>query len=94
MFNILDKHALEHSDLATLFTTLIECYCYANNSKKATQIVNNAYKYLKDTNYEGEIQLAEAKIAVYKNDSKSALKILNEIRSNQDVFIKVNFTCF
>lgn len=54
--------------------------------------MNNAYKYLKDTNYEGEIQLAEAKIAAYKNDSKSALKLLNGIQPNQDVFIKVSFT--
>lgn len=56
--------------------------------------MNNAYKYLKDTNYEGEIQLAEAKIAAHKNDSKNALKLLNGIRSNQDVFIKVSFTFF
>lgn len=74
-----------------MFTTLSECYCLLNNSNKATQIVKNAYKYLKDTNYEGEIQLAEANIAVYKNDTKSALKILNGIRSNQDIFIKVCF---
>lgn len=53
--------------------------------------MNNAYEYLKDTKYEGEIKLSEAKIAVYKNDMKNALKILNAIKSDQDIFIEVCF---
>lgn len=56
--------------------------------------MNNSYKYLKDTKYEGEIRLAEAKIAMCKNDIKSALKILNAIKSDQDTFIKVCFFKF
>lgn len=61
-----------------------------NNSNKAVQTLNDSYKYLKDTNYEGEIKLAEAKVALFKNDSKSALKLLNAIQSDQDIFIKVS----
>lgn len=56
--------------------------------------MNNAYKYLKDTKYEGEIKLAEAKIFMYKNDIKSALKILNAIKSDQDTFVKVRLFLF
>lgn len=55
------------------------------------QVVNNAYSYLKDTKYEGEIVLAEAKINLHTNDTKSALKILNAIKSDTDIFIKVCF---
>jgi len=91
LFYILDGHALEHSNLASLFITLSECYCIENKIDKAIKIVNNAYEYLKDTNYEEEIKIAEAKISIYKNDTKSALKILNSIKSDQDVFIKVCF---
>lgn len=56
--------------------------------------VKEAYKYLKDTKYEGEIKLAEAKIALYKNEMKTALKILNAIKSDQEIFIKVCFNYF
>ncbi|XP_025413026.1 tetratricopeptide repeat protein 21B-like [Sipha flava] len=82
------QHALEHNDLSSLFITLSECYCNVEKIDKAIQTVNDAYKYLKDTKYEGEIKLAEAKIAMCKNDLKSALKILNAIKSDQDIFIK------
>lgn len=74
-----------------MFITLSECYCIENKTDKAIKTVNNAYEYLKDTNYEGEIKISEAKICMYKNDSKSAIKILNSIKSDQDVFIKVSF---
>lgn len=56
--------------------------------------MKEAYEYLKDTNYEGEIKLAEAKIALYKNEMETALKILNAIKSDQDIFIKVCFNSF
>jgi len=91
LFYILDGHALEHNNLASLFITLSECYCIENKIDKAIKIVNNAYEYLIDTIYEGEIKIAEAKIFIYKNDTKNALKILNSIKSDQDVFIKVCF---
>lgn len=58
---------------------------------KAVKVVNKALEYLKDTKYEGEIKLADAKIALYKYDIKNALKILNTIKSDQDTFIKVCF---
>lgn len=74
-----------------MFIALSECYCMGNNIDKAIQTVNNAYEYLKDTNYEGEIKIAEAKISVYKNDTKNALKILNSVKSDKDIFIKVCF---
>ncbi|KAL5233107.1 hypothetical protein ACI65C_000517 [Semiaphis heraclei] len=83
-----NEHALEHNNLSYLFITLSECYCIENKTDKAIKTVNNAYEYLKDTNYEGEIKISEAKICMYKNDSKSAIKILNSIKSDQDVFIK------
>lgn len=86
--NLSNEHALEHNNLASLFITLSECYCIKKKIDKAIQIVNNAYEYLKDTNYEGEIKIAEAKISMYKNDTKSTLKILNSIKSDQEVFIK------
>eukprot|EP00102_Acyrthosiphon_pisum_P021962 XP_016659172.1 PREDICTED: tetratricopeptide repeat protein 21B isoform X2 [Acyrthosiphon pisum] len=86
--NLSNGHALEHNNLASLFITLSECYCIENKIDRAIKIVNNAYEYLKDTNYEGEIKIAEANIFIYKNDTKSALKILNSIKSDQDVFIK------
>jgi predicted negative regulator of RcsB-dependent stress response len=92
---VIDKqHALEHNDLSSLFITLSECYCNVEKIDKAIQTVNDAYKYLKDTKYEGEIKLAEAKIAMCKNDLKSALKILNAIKSDQDIFIKVHLFLF
>lgn len=56
--------------------------------------MKEAYEYLKDTKYEGEIKLVEAKVALYKNDMKTALKILNAIKSDQDIFIKVCFNYF
>lgn len=78
-----------------MFITLSECYCIANKADKAITTVNNAYEYLKDTNYEGEIKIAEAKICMYKNDTKSALKLLNSIKSDQDVFINIIYKmCF
>jgi len=91
LFYILDEYVLEHNNLASLFITLSECYCIENKIDKAIKIVNNAYEYLKDTSYEGEIKIAEAKIYIYRNDTKSALQILNSIKSDQDVFIKVCF---
>lgn len=91
---ILDEFVLEHNDLASLFITLSECYIRKNKIDKAIKTVNNAYEYLKDTNYEGEIKLAEANISMHKNDTKSALKILNSIKSDQDIFIKVCFHIF
>lgn len=86
--NLSNEHTLEYNNLASLFIALSECYCMGNNIDKAIQTVNNAYEYLKDTNYEGEIKIAEAKISVYKNDTKNALKILNSVKSDKDVFIK------
>lgn len=74
-----------------MFTSLSECYCVVNKIDKAIKVVNKALEYLKDTKYEGEIKLADAKISVYKNDIKNALKILNAIKSDQDTFIKVCF---
>lgn len=56
--------------------------------------MKEAYEYLKNTKYEGEIKLAEAKIALYKNEMKTALKILNAIKPDQDIFIKVCFNYF
>lgn len=90
-YTVLGEHSLEHNDLSTLFITLIECYCNIEKIDKASQTVNNAYKYLNDTKYEGEIKLAEAKIAMCKNDVTSALKILNAIKSDKNTFIKVSF---
>lgn len=74
-----------------MFITLSECYCIADKIDKAIKVVNKALEYLKDTKYEGEIKLADAKIALYKNDIQNALKILNTIKSDQDAFIKVCF---
>ncbi|XP_025195909.1 tetratricopeptide repeat protein 21B-like isoform X2 [Melanaphis sacchari] len=86
--NLSNEHTLEHNNLASLFITLSECYCIGKNINKAIQTVNNAYEYLKDTNYEEEIKIAEAKISLFKNDTKNALKILNSIKSDKDIFIK------
>lgn len=86
---ILDEHSLEHSDLVSLFLTLSECYCIAQKIDKAEKVVKKSFEYLKDTKYEGEIKLAEAKIALFKNDTENALQILNAIKPDQDTFIKV-----
>lgn len=72
-----------------MFVTLVECYCTAGEIDKALKCVKQAYEYLKSTKYEGEIKLAEAKIALCTNDTKTALNILNAIKSNEDIFIKV-----
>lgn len=47
---------------------------------------------MKGTKYEGEIKLAEAKIALHKKDLKTALKILDSVKSDQDIFAKVSFS--
>lgn len=88
---ILDEHELEQYDLASLFITLCECYCEEKQIDKAINIVNNAYKYLKDTKYEGEMKLVEAKIEWNMNNIESALDILNAIKPDQDIFIKVGY---
>lgn len=72
-----------------MFITLCECYCEEKQIDKAIKIVNNAYEYLKDTKYVGEIKLVEAKIAWNMNNIQSALKTLNAIKPDQDTFIKV-----
>lgn len=72
-----------------MFITLIECYCIAETVDKAFNTVKKALEYLKGTKYEGEIKLAEAKIALHMNDMKTSLKILDSIKSDQDIFIKV-----
>jgi len=56
--------------------------------------VNKSLEYLKDTKYEEEIKLAEARIALFKDDTKNALQILNAIKPNQDIFIRVRFFFF
>lgn len=91
IYTILDDHSLEHTDLATLFITLSECYCTAHKIDKANKIVNKSLEYLKNTKYEEEMKLAEARIALFKDDTKSALQILNSIKPNQDIFIRVGF---
>lgn len=69
-----------------------ECYCMLENVDKALKIVNTAYERLRFTNYEGEIKLAEAQIFLYKKDFNGALKILNAIKPDQSIFIKVGLT--
>lgn len=58
---------------------------------KANKIVNKSFEYLKDTKFEEEIKLAEARIALFRNDTKNALQLLNAIKSNQDTFTRVRF---
>lgn len=87
---ILDEHELEHNDMVSLFITLCECYCMEDQIEKAIKTVNHAYEYLKDTKFEEEIKLAEAKIAWNMNNIKNALNILDSIKPDQDTFIKVN----
>lgn len=90
--NILGERALEPNNLAVLIVSLSECYCMLENFDKAINIMNIAYKHLKNTEYEGEIKLAESKICLHKNDTVSALKILNAIQSDENTFIKVCFS--
>lgn len=89
--NILDKHTLEQNNLASLFITLSECYCNVDQIDKAIKTVKNAYGHLKDTKYEGEIKLAEAKVALCNSDVPLALKLLTAIKSDEDIFIKVSY---
>jgi len=77
-----------------LFVTLVECYCKAKKNDEALKTVKQAYEYLKGTKYEGEIKLAEAKIALCSDDTKTALKIISTIKSNEDIFIKVCLNYF
>lgn len=77
-----------------MFVTLVECYCTAKQIDEALKTVKQAYEYLKGTKYEGEIKLAEAKIALCTDDTTTALKIISAIQSNEDIFIKVCLNYF
>ncbi|XP_050420832.1 tetratricopeptide repeat protein 21B-like [Adelges cooleyi] len=88
--HLTNEPTLSARDLTTLYISLIQSYCISEKIDNANTTLQSAYNslILKGTEYEKDLKLAEANIALYKNNTSSALAILNGISPDQHTYIK------